>query len=136
MNVATRFVLAGLLMSSVAAFGCGASDNEPADSDDDTVDTSESAVVGAVGMTVKAFTPAKLVVKKGTTVTFTNTSPISHTVTSGASSKVSDKPGALFDAVVPPKGKFTFTFTTVGVQPYFCRPHEKAGMKGSITVTN
>ena len=28
----------------------------------------------------------------------------------------------------------TGSFTAAGAQPYFCRPHERMGMKGVVTV--
>jgi len=134
MHCSTRLLLAGFLIVSFTAVGCGV-ENDDANPDD--TDTTESALgSAAVGMTMRAFTPKNLVVKKGTTVTFTNTSAIPHTVTSGATSRATDGPGALFDSVVAPRASFKVTFNTVGVQPYFCRPHEQMGMKGTITVTN
>ena len=80
------------------------------------------------------YKPATLKIKKGTTVRWTNASSVQHTVTSGASSQLLDKPGAVFDAPLAPGGTFQFTFNQVGVYPYFCRFHEGMGMKGRVKV--
>lgn len=137
MTLTARVVVA-VLMSTLAAAGCaGSADKTNDESTPDDVAATESALGGpVVGMTMRSFTPKNLVVKKGTIVSFTNISPVSHTVTSGASSRVADHPGALFDAVVAPKATFNVTFNQIGVQPYFCCPHEQMGMSGTITVTN
>ncbi|MEM7261393.1 MAG: plastocyanin/azurin family copper-binding protein [Planctomycetota bacterium] len=58
-----------------------------------------------------------------------------HTVTSGASSAPADNPGALFDEISSDGSPvFEFTFTDVGVVPYFCIPHETLGMSGVVFV--
>jgi plastocyanin len=66
------------------------------------------------------FTPARLVVKAGTTVTWENVDDIPHTV---AATDRSFKSKAL-----DTNDKFTFTFTTPGTFEYFCslHPHMKA----------
>jgi plastocyanin len=58
-----------------------------------------------------------------------------HTVTSGASSEPEDNPGLLFDeesSDVQPI--FVYAFELAGEYPYFCRPHEFMGMKGTVLV--
>lgn len=73
------------------------------------------------------FTPKKITVKKGTTVTWINYDIAPHTVT------IDD------EALVGPKSKFfgqgekyTYTFNEVGVFPYHCEPHPY--MKATVEV--
>lgn len=59
----------------------------------------------------------------------------SHTTTSGVSSNPADNPGALWDAPVDAAHpSFLYQFTSPGVFPFFCRPHELSGMSGSVMV--
>ncbi len=59
----------------------------------------------------------------------------SHTTTSGTGSS-DPQVGVLWDAPLNSlHTSFTRRFTSVGTFPYFCRPHEFFGMKGTITVT-
>jgi plastocyanin len=71
-----------------------------------------------------AFAPQRVVVKSGTTVTWTNEDDIPHTI---ASSTKLFKSNAL-----DTKDKFTFTFTTPGAYEYFCSLHPH--MTGTIVV--
>ncbi len=81
------------------------------------------------------FSPASITVSRGDTVRWQWESG-SHTVTSGASSQPADDPGALFDASINSVNTdFSYVFDTPGDYPYFCRPHELMGMRGSVTVT-
>jgi len=73
------------------------------------------------------FSPNPITVTPGTTVTWTNTDTMSHTVTSG---KVSDdNSGSLFDSgFISGTTKiadhtFQFTFATAGTYDYFCTVH-------------
>jgi plastocyanin len=70
------------------------------------------------------FTPQRLTVKAGTTVTWTNEDDIPHTV---ASSTKAFKSKAL-----DTDDKFSFTFTTPGSYEYFCSLHPH--MTGAIVV--
>ena len=88
------------------------------------------------------FQPANLTIARGTTVTWTNTGTVPHTVTSDPS-----KAANASDASVPSGaqpwdsgminggGTFQHTFDTPGQYTYFCIPHEALGMVGHITVT-
>ena len=120
--------LTGLSVASfsilIAASGCGGAPGASANSPIE-IEASDALM----------FSPAKLTVVVGTTVHWRNTGTVAHTVTSGASSKAADSPGALFDSQLPGGGTLDFTFTTVGDQPYFCRYHEAMGMTGVVTVT-
>jgi plastocyanin len=81
------------------------------------------------------FTPAHLTVPAGTRVRWTNNGPVPHTITSGASSRAADHPGALADHPLPSGAVFELTLTSAGDWPYFCRYHEGMGMTGLVTVT-
>lgn len=71
----------------------------------------------------------------GTTVEWQLSGVIGHTVTSGTGAAAPGA-GSLFDFVMNPANPtFTFTFNTPGEFPYFCRPHENAGMTGTVIVT-
>jgi plastocyanin len=71
-----------------------------------------------------SFTPATLTVSPGTTVTWTNSDDVPHTVVSD------DK---LFKSkVLDTDERFSYTFTKPGTYPYFCSVHPK--MTGQIVV--
>jgi plastocyanin len=57
-----------------------------------------------------------------------------HTVTNGLGFDDPDA-GSMFNAVLQASTPdFSFTFTTAGVVPYFCGPHEFSEMKGVVVV--
>lgn len=65
-----------------------------------------------VTITSEGFAPSDLIIKEGTTVTWTNLDATIHTVSSTAS---------VFDSgVVQPKGKFSYTFDKAGTYRYGC----------------
>jgi plastocyanin len=114
----------------------------PAPSPSATVAPSESgsaspsaSATGGSGNAVEAtaankFVPAKLTVKKGTTVTWTSNG--AHTANSGTPPTV-DKAG-------PIQADYGFTTLSVtfdkpGTYKYFCVPHGGLGMTGEIVVT-
>lgn len=70
-----------------------------------------------------------LEVAVGTTVTWTNTDQILHTVTTGTP----DAPDGRIDGQMPEAGStFSFTFTEPGTYAYFCSRH--TFMTGTIVV--
>ncbi|HBY92826.1 MAG TPA: hypothetical protein DEP84_02510 [Chloroflexi bacterium] len=72
-----------------------------------------------------SFDPITLTVKVGTTITWTNTGAVLHTVTADD--------GHTFDSQdLQPKALFTFTPTSAGTIPYHCTYHP--WMKGTIIV--
>lgn len=76
------------------------------------------------------FKPARLEVKVGTRVVWTNQDDVTHTVTSG----VPERPSGLFDGRLEGKGStFSFTFDRPGTYPYFCARHDH--MRGEVVVT-
>ena len=70
------------------------------------------------------FTPQRVNVKAGTTVTWTNQDDIPHTVASATK--------AFRSKALDTDDKFSFTFTTAGVYEYFCSLHPH--MTGTIVV--
>lgn len=71
------------------------------------------------------YDPPVLKIKAGTTVTWTNTGAVLHTVTSVDRKTFNSKD-------IRPKGTFTLTFTKPGTFPYFCNYHP--WMKGTVVV--
>lgn len=90
-------------------------------------------------------------IKVGTTLTWVNeTSNEVHTVTFPAAGKplpemnpfsppsggtVYDGTHLVNSGILPPKGRFSLTFTKTGTFTYFCLLHDNSGMMGTITVT-
>ena len=70
------------------------------------------------------FTPASMQVVQGTTVTWTNTGPSTHTTTSDS--------GAWDSGALAPGKSFSFKFNTPGTFAFHCSIHPN--MKGTITV--
>lgn len=104
-----------------------------------------------VGMSARAYRPPELTVEPGTTVTWLNTSKQGHTVTAyegqlpeGAEFFASgdfeteqdarevwgnSNRGTLFEGQA-----YEYTFEVEGTYPYFCIPHERGGMVGTVVV--
>ena len=76
-----------------------------------------------------AFSPASVTIKVGTTVTWKNTTAVSHTVTSD-DGKSFDSGAA--NPIAPQSGTFSFTFATAGTFAYHCTIHPF--MKATIIV--
>jgi plastocyanin len=85
---------------------------------------------GAAHATVSAtvedfsFQPARLVVKPGTTVVWTNQGQVVHTVTA--------QDGSFESGEIQPGGRGSVTFSQPGTYPYHCTPHPF--MKGVVEV--
>lgn len=92
---------------------------------------STSQATPAVGVTQVqivsfAFTPAKVQVKAGTTVTWTNQDAAPHTVTF--------RSATMRGSAMLQKGqRFSYTFTTPGTYTYYCAVHPY--MTATVTVT-
>jgi plastocyanin/glucose/arabinose dehydrogenase len=86
---------------------------------------------GSVGVAAKdfVFDPTSVTVTTGTTVTWTNTGSVAHTVTWNDRSVDS----GLFEA----NETFSYTFSQAGTYGYFCIPHGSpgSGMAGTVVVT-
>lgn len=71
-----------------------------------------------------AFTSASITVKAGTTVTWTNTDNMQHTVTADD--------GSWTSGTLNYGDKFAYTFSYAGAVNYHCKFH--SGMTGTVTV--
>jgi plastocyanin len=78
----------------------------------------------AISVANMAFNPATVTIPLGTTVTWTNTDPVAHTVTATG--------GAFNSGHLNPGQSFSHTFTTAGTFDYQCTYHPY--MKGTIVV--
>ena len=79
-----------------------------------------------------AFSPASVTVPRGTTVTWTNRDPASHTIVNDGTSMFGA--GQKFSSTPIGSGQsFSFTFTEAGTYPYHCGIHTT--MHGTIIVT-
>ena len=103
---------------------------------------SGSAAEPSVSLKLLQFAPAKLTVKAGTTVTWRNDEPITHTVTSGSYAgangpsglRTSERPNGLFnDRLATKDATATYTFAQPGTYPYYCDIHK--GMNATVVVT-
>ena len=87
--------------------------------------------VNQVGLT---FSPSEITIEVGDTVEWIWDAG-SHTVTSGTDLN-DPEVGLLFDqALNSGSTSFSHTFTQVGTQDYFCRPHLNFGMTGTVTIS-
>jgi plastocyanin len=125
---ATRAAAAATAVLLLAAVGCGRNDK-----------SSENA---AIRVKLLAFNPSTVRVRAGTTVTWTDDEPVTHTVTSGAFENVdattglraSERPDGRFDGRLERTGKtFSYRFTGAGEFTYFCSIHK--GMNATVVVT-
>ena len=82
------------------------------------------------------YNPDSSPVSSGTTVTWTNTDNVAHTVTSGHSSD--NQTGTIFDSgLIKAGGTFSFTFKNPGTYPYFCLVHPwMTGQIVAVSVTS
>ncbi len=104
-----------------------------------------------VGMSANAFLPEEHVVSVGDTVVWGNNGSRGHTVTAYdaaipdgaaffASGGYADTERAREDwherggGNIPPGDVYAHTFEVPGEHPYFCIPHEPAGMVGIVVV--
>ena len=81
---------------------------------------------GGVKVTIadSAFSPSKIEVQAGTTVTWTNDDAVPHTVTSTKSDDVDSATSGLFDSgTLQPGESFSYTFKKAGDYPYECTIH-------------
>lgn len=126
-------ILTGIALVLALATACGTSGTQGAG----TGGTLNKATT--VSTALLSFTPATLTVKAGTTVTWTDTDSIAHTVTTGTfvlgsdGLRTSEHPDGLINMPLSPGKNLTFTFTKPGKYVYYCSIHK--GMSGEIVVT-
>ncbi len=79
------------------------------------------------------FSPDKLTIQPGDTVTFENAQEAPHEVMFISQPKQVDE--MIMSPMHEKKGdKFTYTFTVPGTYKFHCHPHEKLGMEGTLIV--
>ena len=79
--------------------------------------------------TDSCYTPSKIVIKQGNSVTWVNEDVAFHSVTSG----YYDEPSEIFDSgYLDPEESFAFVFENIGIYDYFCTLHP--WMKGQVIV--
>jgi plastocyanin len=129
---------ASLFIAAVGLAGCSAHAETPAT---DPTPTTSAPAGPVINLSSLMFHPSSTAVKVGTTITWRNDEPITHTVTSGRFEGVdkttglrsSQDPDGTFNAKLAGKGKtFSFTFTKPGTYTYYCDIHQ--GMNATITV--
>lgn len=105
-------------------------EKKPASSSTASSASSSATAVEASTVTIKdfAFGPQVIKVKAGTTVTWTNTDDVSHTVTADKAS--SNAPDSTLFAK---GGSYSFQFNAAGTYTYHCVPHPY--MHGTVIVT-
>lgn len=129
---------ASLLIAAAGLAGCSA---QAAPSPTTPTSTASVSAGPVINLSSLMFNPSTSTVPVGTTITWRNDEPITHTVTSGRYEGV-DKttglrsaqyPDGTFDAKLEGKGKtFSFTFTKPGSYTYYCDIHQ--GMNATIVV--
>jgi len=125
-----------LVLAAALLGGCGGGDDPG------------SGAGGVQMVNGQHFDPDSVTVSVGDTVTWTNESSETHTVTayedkipdegvyfaSGGFESEEDARSHLSDALIDPGETFEVTFDEPGTYAYFCLPHEASGMKGTIIV--
>jgi plastocyanin len=126
------------LVLGLAVAGCGGDDDDgdsggSAATTEQTTTTEQAGGSDTAAKTATAeivdidYEPRDLTVAKGTTVTWTNTGNLPHTVTKD------EGPGPDFDSgTVETNGTFEQKFDAAGKIDYFCTIH--SNQRGSITV--
>jgi len=104
--------------------GAATEETQPAPSDTDEASGGETETVDMKDI---KFVPDAVTVKTGTTIRWTNSDQVPHTVTK------EDGPGAKFDSGnIDPGGDYEETFKQAGEVSYVCTIHP--GQKGTVTV--
>lgn len=106
-----------------------------------------------IGMRATAFVPAEFETTVGSTVVWRNTNSRAHTVTAyedslpagaeffasgGFASESAARDGYVngLKGAILSDDTYEHTFRVAGEYPYFCIPHERGGMVGTIRVTD
>jgi plastocyanin len=120
-------VVAGVVTVACAAFAVGAAVSSDDDADGTSTGTGAASADGEpVGIVNFAFDPAELTVPAGSTVTWTNSDPDTHSIQTDS--------GLVSSPDLDEGGTFSFTFEEAGVVDYYCGIHDF--MLGTVTVTS
>ena len=122
----SRWLPAGLLytfFSTALLVSCG---KDGDDNNGSGGNNNQNPVTNTTSVTISnmAFSPNRLTVKAGTTVTWVNDESMSHTVTSDN--------GAFGSGTLRQGDTFKHTFSSAGTYPYHCNLH--TGMKATVVV--
>jgi plastocyanin len=132
---------AALLLAAGGLASCGGYGRSSQVSPTAPLSTTSVPTGPVVNLSSLMFNPATTTVEVGTTVTWRNDEPITHTVTSGRFEGIDETtglraaqyPDGTFEAKLAGKGKtFSYTFTKVGSYTYYCDIHQ--GMNATIQV--
>ncbi len=103
-----------------------------------TASGGDDTSTGGVRVTIadSTFTPSKIEVSAGTTVTWTNDDAVPHTVTSTKNDDLDSATSGLFDSgTLQPGESFSYTFAKAGDYPYECTIHASMqSMHGKVEV--
>ena len=127
--------VAAVAVAAILSLATGAAPAAGATNSISIVDTGGSCT------TTYCFQPAQLTVAPGTTVTWTDHSMATHTVTRCDSSACTGMgPGTGSDPAfdsgsIATGGSYSHTFTGVGTYNYYCAIHGFATMHGTVTVS-
>jgi plastocyanin len=135
-----RPVLPAIGLASLAAAaamllaGCGTPTNAAS-----STSTSNATTATTVETKLLSFQPQRLTVKTGTTVTWTVSDSIAHTVTTGSFTlsgeglRTEEHPDGVLNKQLSSGHDVSFTFTKPGEYTYYCSIHK--GMTGEVDVT-
>lgn len=135
--IPVRHRLIALSLLLIALFGTACSSSKSSDTGGST--TASGPVISIKSL---MFMPSTLHIKAGTTVTWRNNEPITHTVTSGQVTNIDKStglrsgqhPDGRFNKTLKGSGTtFSYTFRTPGTYSYYCDIH--FGMNAKIVVT-
>jgi plastocyanin len=142
MRTSVPALAAAAALLAAALTGCSSASS----SSEGTSSSPSGSAGGADGPVIELsrlmYMPKTMEIKAGTTVTWTNAEPISHTVTSGmptgvdaeTSLRSGEEPDGTFDEELPEEGdSFSFTYDEPGTYAYYCDIHK--GMNAEIVVT-
>ena len=118
------FAVAAVLMAGCASYSGSNSPTATAGPSPSPSVQAQQAGTASVSISNFAFAPAELTVSKGTTVTWTNSDSVSHTVASDS--------GAFNSGPITVGSTFSYTFNDAGSFGYHCGIHPS--MTGKITV--
>ncbi|MHB8451295.1 MAG: cupredoxin domain-containing protein [Mycobacteriales bacterium] len=123
--MSTRTLTAALGATAALVAGCAGHSSGPG-APSTTPTTAAPAPGAAVAVAIRnfAYSPAKLTVHVGQTVTWTNQDATAHTVMANG--------GAFHSADLGQGQSYSFTFTRAGNYPYYCTIHPF--MTASVTV--
>lgn len=133
-NRRTFLRLGVVSLSTIAVAGC----SDSSASADHTIGMSDDL----------GFDPKTTTIEPGTTVTWTNTSDVDHTVTaygdripptasyfaSGGFDSERAAKNRVVEGLIPPSEAYEHRFEEPGTYDYYCLPHENAGMVGTVEV--